>query len=114
MEQLANLPPLALMTFGATIAVIFAVRHLGLMQGARTSPAASPAAAQVAAVIVDPTALNRATAVLEDHTAEMHRMAEIGERLARAHEIVGIELGRVREEMRLERELRRAQRRDNL
>ncbi|MBP2550158.1 hypothetical protein J2858_003094 [Neorhizobium galegae] len=113
MEQLANLPPLALMTFGATIAIIFAVRHLGLLAGSRASPATSPAAAQVAAVIVDPTALNRATAVLEDHTAEMHRVAEIGERLARAHEIVGIELGRVREEMRLERELRRAQRRDD-
>jgi len=114
MEQLANLPPLALMTFGATIAVIFAVRHLGLMQGARTLPATSPTAAQVAAVIVDPTALNRATAALDEHTAEMHRIVEIGERLARAHEIVGIELGRVREEMRLERELRRAQRRDDI
>jgi hypothetical protein len=45
-----------------------------LMHGARTSPTISPAAAQGAAVIVDPMMLNRATAVLEDHTAEMHRI----------------------------------------
>ncbi|MBT9373222.1 hypothetical protein [Rhizobium sp. CSW-27] len=112
MEQLANLPPLALMTFGATIAVIFAVRHLGLMQGTRTSPATSPAAAQVAAVIVDPTALNRATAALDEHTAELHRFAEIAERSARAQEILGMELGRIREELRIERELRRTARWD--
>ena len=60
MEQLANLPTPALITFGATLAIIFGVRYLGLWQGAKVAPAASQAAAQVAAVIVDPTALNAA------------------------------------------------------
>ncbi|MDX3973319.1 hypothetical protein [Shinella sp.] len=61
MEKLADLPPAALITFGVTLAVIFAARHLGLWQGQRIAPASSDQA-QVAAVIVDPSALNRASA----------------------------------------------------
>lgn len=73
MEQLANLPTPALITFGATLAVIFGVRYLGLWQGAK-------AAAQVAAVIVDPTALNNATRALEAHTVEAINMRKSFER----------------------------------
>ncbi|WEK05791.1 MAG: hypothetical protein P0Y65_05915 [Candidatus Devosia phytovorans] len=60
MEKLLELPPLAIITFGAVLAVIFGVRYLGLWQGQNSGPAASAGAAQVAAVIVDPTALNAA------------------------------------------------------
>jgi len=80
MEQLANLPTPALITFGATLAIIFGVRYLGLWQGAKAAPAASQAAAQVAAVIVDPTALNNATKALEAHTVEAVRMRKSFER----------------------------------
>ncbi len=80
MEQLANLPTPALITFGATLAIIFGVRYLGLWQGAKAAPAASQAAAQVAAVIVDPTALNNATRALEAHTIEAINMRKSFER----------------------------------
>ncbi|QWW74503.1 hypothetical protein [Agrobacterium pusense] len=80
MEQLANLPTPALITFGATLAIIFGVRYLGLWQGAKAAPAASQAAAQVAAVIVDPTALNNATRALEAHTVEAINMRKSFER----------------------------------
>lgn len=80
MEQLANLPTPALITFGATLAIIFGVRYLGLWQGAKAAPAASQAAAQVAAVIVDPTALNAATRALEAHTVEAINMRKSFER----------------------------------
>lgn len=110
MDQLANLPAPALITFGAVLAVIFAVRYFGLWQGQKTSPASSPAAAQVAAVIVDPTALNKATMAVEAHTAATHRLIEVEERRTRATETIAIELDRVREELRIHREIRRADR----
>lgn len=68
MEKLADLPPAALITFGVTLAIIFAVQRLGLWQGQRAAP--STDSAQVAAVIVDPSALNKATAALEAQTEE--------------------------------------------
>lgn len=80
MEQLANLQTPALITFGATLAIIFGVRYLGLWQGAKATPAASQAAAQVAAVTVDPTALNNATRALEAHTVEAINMRKSFER----------------------------------
>ena len=52
--------PLALLAFGTVLAVIVAVRYLGLWQGQNAAPKSSAASAQVAAVIVDPTALTQA------------------------------------------------------
>lgn len=71
MEKLADLPTPALITLGATLAVIFAVRYMGLLVGERATPATSPAGAQVAAVIVDPTALVNATAAVDRLTHEL-------------------------------------------
>ena len=68
MEKLLELPPLAIIAFGAVLALIFGVRYLGLWQGQNASPAASAGSAQVAAVIVDPTGLNNATAAVKDLT----------------------------------------------
>ncbi len=82
MEKLADLPPTALITFGAVLAVIFAVRFLGLFQGQNASPEKSAAAAQVAAVIVDPSALNRASAALEAQTIEAMHFRKSLERAA--------------------------------
>lgn len=70
MEKIADLPPTALVTFGAVLALIFGVRYLGLFQGRNAAPENSANTAQVAAVIVDPSALNRATAALEAQTLE--------------------------------------------
>ena len=107
MEQLGNLPMPALVTFGAVLAVIFGVRYFGLWQGQQHAPASSAASAQVAAVIVDPTALNKATAALEAHTAAMNRMIFVGEEMTRQNDHLADELGRVREELRIQREIRR-------
>ncbi len=108
MEKLFDLPPLALVTLGATLAVIFAARWLGLVTGERSGPINSPAAAQVAAVIVDPTALLKATAAVEEHTATMKQQIRVGEELAKHLDHLGIEMDRMREELRIRREIERA------
>ncbi|MCM2396171.1 hypothetical protein NBH19_08780 [Rhizobium sp. S95] len=107
MEQVADLPPLAVVVFGATLAIIFAVRFLGLSAGQNAGPAKSAAAAQVAAVIVDPAALNRASAALEAHTSATRELTDVGREIAKIHDRMLIELDRTREELRLQRELRR-------
>lgn len=107
MEQLANLPTPALITFGATLAIIFGVRYLGLWQGARSAPTTSPAAAQVAAVIVDPTALNNATRALEAHTEAVYEMIETMKDSGRSFSNMAIEMDRIREELRIQREVAR-------
>lgn len=69
MKKIADLPPTALVTFGAVLALIFGVRYLGLFQGQNAVPD-NGTTAEVAAVIVDPSALNKATAALEAQTME--------------------------------------------
>jgi hypothetical protein len=59
LKLIQGLPLPALMVFAAVVGIIFGVRYLGLLQGIK-GPPASEATAQVAAVIVDPTALNKA------------------------------------------------------
>lgn len=107
MEKLADLPPLALVIFGATLAVIFAVRYLGLWSGRNAAPEKSSTAAQVAAVIVDPSALNHATAALNKHTEVLEEMIEVERGMARSVDHVAIELDRIREELRIQREISR-------
>jgi hypothetical protein len=103
-QQIANLPPMALITFGAVLAVIFAVRYLGLLQGQRAAPAG--AAAQVAAVVVDPTALNRATTALEAHTEALRELTEEVHDGNRTLKLLAQETDRIREELRIQRELK--------
>jgi len=62
MEKLADLPAPALITLGATLAVIFAARYLGLISADK----AEPSSETVASVIVDPTALMGATAAVKN------------------------------------------------
>ena len=62
MESLLNgLPLPAAIACGATIGLVLIVRYLGMTAGERSAPSHNGNAAQVAAVIVDPTALNRLT-----------------------------------------------------
>ncbi|SMD18038.1 hypothetical protein [Rhizobium sp. RU36D] len=109
MEELAKLPPLAIVTFGAVLAMIFGVRYLGLFQGRQVAPPATKAA-EVAAVIVDPAALNRASAAVEAHTDAVVEMTEVGRQLGRMLERMHIELDRIREELRIQREIARRER----
>lgn len=106
-QQIANLPPTALITFGAVLAVIFAVRYLGLWQGQKASPAGSPTSAQVAAVVVDPTALNRASAAIEAHTEALRELTEEVHDGNRSLKLLAQETDRIREELRIHREIRR-------
>lgn len=107
MEQLADMPPFAWVIFAVTTAIIFGVRQFGLIQGTKAIPATSPGSAQVAAVIVDPAALNRATDAVNAHTEATRKLSESIIEAGRSVHVVGIELDRIREDMRLERELRR-------
>lgn len=87
MENLTDLPPLALIALGVTLALIFGVRFLGLFAGANAGPAAKASGAQVAAVIVDPTALNNATDALRGLSDEIEalrqELRELGREIAR-------------------------------
>lgn len=93
--------PWALVPFGIVLALILGVRHLGLWQGqmAAQKPASG---AQVAAVIVDPTALSQAAAevagltvavtdatiAVRAHTAATDRLAdEVKEGAREVHEL---------------------------
>lgn len=82
MEKLADAPPLAIIAFGVTLALIFGVRFLGLFAGVNAGPEKARAAAQVATVIVDPTALNKATVAVETHTLAVNRFINVAEHLA--------------------------------
>lgn len=105
MEKLADLPPAALITFGAVLAVIFAARHLGLWQGQKAAPAADNA--QVAAVIVDPSALNKLSEQVGKLVDAVTSLVEVGEELAKTESHMAIEMDRIREEMRIQREISR-------
>lgn len=107
MDQLADMPPFAWVIFAVTMAVIFGVRHLGLLQGGKATPESSPAAAPVAAVIVDPTALNRATDAVNAHTEATKRLTDAVIEASRQVGTLAIEADRIREELRIQREIRR-------
>lgn len=110
MEQLANLPPLALIVFGITTAIIFAARHFGLSSGERSPPQKSQNSAQVAAVIVDPTALNRASASVEALNLTLMETNQIAREKTRVDTLMATELDRIREELRIQREIGRRER----
>jgi hypothetical protein len=110
MEQLSELPPLALAVFGATLAIIFGVRHLGLLSGEKTPVEKSSTQAQVAAVIVDPTALNRLTASGEALNMTLIELCALMKEGLRIQDHMATELDRIREEMRIQREIGRRER----
>lgn len=103
-QQIANLPLPALLALGATLGAILGVRWWGLSQSGKIPNQPAPAA-QVAAVVVDPTALNRATAALEAHTAAINKGIDTLKDTNRHIENLGIETDRAREELRIHREL---------
>ena len=108
MEHLGELPPAALIPFGIVLAFIFAARFLGLWQGQNAPPDKAQSAAQVAAVIVDPKALNRLSDEVATLTAVLQQMQETGEGMAKSEAHMAIELDRIREELRIQREIHRS------
>jgi hypothetical protein len=69
----------------AGIGIAFLVARLGLLQGRKTPPAGNPGAAQVAAVIVDPTALNRLSTATEALDATLLAVIAVGKSISRAN-----------------------------
>lgn len=108
--DLTSLPPWAAIAFGISLAIIWFVTRSGLAQGQRAIPATSSGAAQVAAVIVDPTALNRLTDQAVKLNEALEKTVEVGERMSRAQLHMATELDRIREELRIQRELGRRDR----
>ncbi len=105
-QQIANLPLPALLALGVTLGAIVGARWLGILQGQRVAPQ-SAATAQVAAVVVDPTALNKATAALEAHTEALRDLTEEVHDGNRTLKLLAQETDRIREELRIQRELSR-------
>jgi tRNA nucleotidyltransferase (CCA-adding enzyme) len=103
--QLTDLPPLALVALGISLAVIIAANRLGWMQGTKTAP--TSASATVAAVIVDPTALNRASAAVDSLTAALAEITTIAREFAKTQEQMADEMDPLREEVRIGRETHR-------
>lgn len=99
--------PLALVVFAIVLALIFGVRYLGLWQGQNASPAASTGAAQVAAVIVDPTALNRASDEVAGLAVAVTELGSAVKETSRNIKRTAEELDAIREELRIHREVAR-------
>jgi hypothetical protein len=106
LEVLAS-QPLALVVFAAVLALIFGVRYLGLWQGQNSTPQAKTGEARVAAVIVDPTALNAAAAEVAGLTVAVTGVTVVLREIAVQQKRTADELDNVREEMRIHREVSR-------
>lgn len=100
--QLTDLPPLALVAFGISLAIVVAANRFGWLQGAKAAPSAT-----VAAVIVDPTALNRATTAVDGLTSALVEVSAIAREFAKTQERMAEEMDRLREEVRIGRETHR-------
>jgi hypothetical protein len=107
LPDLTGLHPLAILAFGATLAIIFAVRYIGIAMGMKAVPTSDSGKAQVAAVIVDPTALNRLSGEVSKLVEVFAALTEVGEALEKTQSHMAIELDRIREELRIQREIRR-------
>jgi hypothetical protein len=106
-QQIANLPPWAMVVFGSVLAIIFGVRYFGLWQGRQASPSATTNTAQVAAVIMDPATLDRATDSVRSHTDAKKRLTDAVIEISRHVDTLGKEVDRIREELRIQREILR-------
>lgn len=99
--------PLALVVFAVVVALIFGVRYLGLWQGQNVSPAAGATSAQVAAVIVDPTALNKVADEAAGLSVAIHELVVAVKDAALHSKRTADELDAIREELRIQREVSR-------
>ncbi|OJU70975.1 MAG: hypothetical protein BGO05_05825 [Rhizobiales bacterium 63-7] len=114
--DISSLPPWAqvavILAFGVSSAIIVFVTRFGFAQGLKMTPEAAASKAPVAAMIVDSTALNRATAAIEAHTNMLHEHNDIMRVSNEVHRDfadyarrMAVELDRIREELRIQREL---------
>lgn len=92
MQKLSELPPLAIITLGVTLAITWGARKFDSTADAATSSEKAANAATVAAVIVYPTALNRPSAAGEALNASLIEMNLINREMSRIDNLLPIEL----------------------
>lgn len=110
-ELISKLPPSAMVIFTVALAVLFFTQRMGFWQGVKTAPVKGESAAQVAAVIVDSSALNAATASVEALNMTLIEYNMLTRKSIEGKEDLKDELSRLREEIRLSRELNSIMRR---
>jgi hypothetical protein len=108
-ELIKSLPAEALVGLGAVVGLGLLARFFGLSQGMKGSPEHSASSAQVAAVIVDSTALNRGTAAIEALNITLMESNSVGRERIKSDLALASELDDIREEMRIQREINRRQ-----
>lgn len=103
--DLGHLPPWAAVLFVVCVAFVFVATRTGWLDGLRKPPVSQ---ATVAAVIVDPAALNAATAAVDRLTAQQARNeaahAEVATQLGKLCDLIGQVVLDQREERNAEKE----------
>ncbi|WP_375597556.1 hypothetical protein [Devosia sp. Naph2] len=92
--------------FAVSLAVIIGMARLGLIQGKKAG-ASEPGKAEVAAMVVDSSAIRAATAAVEGLTVSITSLGVATKALAEQQKATADELDSVREEMRIHREISR-------
>lgn len=106
-ELISKLPPGALVVFAISLAVLFFTQRMGFWQGVKTPADKSETTAPVAAVIVDSTALNQATASIEALNMTLIEQNMITRKFIETEKELRDEIDRLREEIRVTREVGR-------
>jgi hypothetical protein len=103
-EFAGHLPTPAAVAFAVVLAAVIGVSWRGILKGRELDPGKDVPAA---AMVVDPNALNALAGAVTRQTDVMEEMLATGKDLARSFDHIAVELDRVREEMRIQREVRR-------
>ena len=77
LADLSQLPPWAVIAFGISLAIIVGLAWVGERRGKNGGPANAASSAQVAAVIVDPTALNAAAGEVSGLALAVHELVVV-------------------------------------
>lgn len=106
-ELISKLPPGALVVFAISLAVLFFTQRMGFWQGVKAPPDKSEAAAPVAAVIVDSSSLDRATASIEALNMTLIEQNMVSKKFIDIERELKEEIDKLREEIRVSREVGR-------
>ncbi|WFS02753.1 hypothetical protein [Rhizobium tumorigenes] len=101
LPDISSLPPWLALVFVVCAAITYVVIKTGYMQGGREAEGGGRSQAQVAAVIVDPTALNNLSSQVALVAAALDKIIRTGEGVSESEEKIAEELSRLREELRV-------------
>lgn len=106
-ELVDGLPPWLAIVLIVVVGVVGAIIKFGYSQGGREADGGGRSSATVAAVIVDPAALNNLSAQVGLLALALDRIIRTGENVSESEEKLAEELSRMREEIRITREVNR-------